>query len=229
MTHADLQRELARLGAYKGAIDGKFGPQSRAALIAALKAGPDTPLGPEDWRRAAVALGVDTPTVRAVATVEAAGAGFEAGKPKILPEPHRFHRLTGGRFGGTHPELSYAAWGARPYPRTAGERYERLARMVALDVDAGLKAVSWGAFQILGENHAACGYLTPWAMALDLSLTEGDHIDAFVAFVRAKGLDAALRRRDWAAFARGYNGPAFRANRYDEKLRAAYNRFMGTV
>lgn len=229
MTAADLQAELRRLGTYAGAVDGRFGPLSRAALIAALEAGPDTPTGPEDWRRAAVALGVDVPTIRAVAAVEAAGAGFEAGKPKILPEPHRFHRLTGGRFGGTHPELSYASWGFRPYPRAAAERYERLARMVALDVDAGLKAVSWGAFQILGENHALCGYLTPWAMALDLSLTEGDQVDAFVSFVKARGLDKALRARDWTAFARGYNGPAFRANRYDEKLRAAYDRITGVA
>jgi len=31
-----------------------------------------------------------------------------------------------------------------------------------------------------------------------------------------------LIRHDWAGFARGYNGPAFRQNRYDEKLSAAY-------
>jgi hypothetical protein len=34
----------------------------------------------------------------------------------------------------------------------------------------------------------------------------------------------ALRQRDWAAFARGYNGPGYRANRYDAKLAQAFAR-----
>ena len=35
---------------------------------------------------------------------------------------------------------------------------------------------------------------------------------------------AALQRRDWAAFAKGYNGTAYRENRYDERLAAAYGK-----
>ncbi len=41
-------------------------------------------------------------------------------------------------------------------------------------------------------------------------------------FVEARGLKRALQIRDWPAFARGYNGTAYRENRYDERLAAAY-------
>ena len=34
-----------------------------------------------------------------------------------------------------------------------------------------------------------------------------------------------LRSRDWAAFARGYNGPAYAKNRYDQNLAGAYARY----
>jgi len=51
---------------------------------------------------------------------------------------------------------------------------------------------------------------------------EPEQLDAFVQFVKNAGLDDELRRLDWAGFARGYNGPAYKANHYDEKLAAAY-------
>lgn len=39
----------------------------------------------------------------------------------------------------------------------------------------------------------------------------------------------ALMNRDWAAFARAYNGPAYAKNRYDQKLAAAYARATSIV
>ena len=36
--------------------------------------------------------------------------------------------------------------------------------------------------------------------------------------------DAALRSHDWARFARGYNGPNYRANNYDTRLASEYEK-----
>lgn len=222
MTPAQLQTELAELGTYHGAIDGLFGPKSKAALIAALALGPDTALCPQDIARAAGDLRAPEAAIRAVWNVEAAGAGFQNGLPKILPEPHRFSKLTGGKWDASHPDLSWPTWTPGRYPTTQAACYAQLAKMVALDTDAGLKACSYGAFQILGENFAACGYPTAWEMVCGLSMTEGQQLDAFVCFLRARRLDAPLRQLDWEAFAGGYNGTASRLNRYAEKLEAAY-------
>jgi hypothetical protein len=40
--------------------------------------------------------------------------------------------------------------------------------------------------------------------------------------IRRNHLDVALAKRDWTAFARGYNGKGYAANRYDERLRLAF-------
>jgi peptidoglycan hydrolase-like protein with peptidoglycan-binding domain len=60
-------------------------------------------------------------------------------------------------------------------------------------------------------------------------VSEGDHVRCFVNFVLRNKLDDELRDRRWADFARAYNGPAFRENRYDEKLARAYERHSGGV
>lgn len=44
-------------------------------------------------------------------------------------------------------------------------------------------------------------------------------------FINRAGLRTALRAHDWEAFARGYNGPAYKANGYHRKMAAAYARF----
>jgi hypothetical protein len=43
-------------------------------------------------------------------------------------------------------------------------------------------------------------------------------------YIDKAGLAAALRRHDWHAFARGYNGPAYARNAYDAKMAEAYAR-----
>jgi len=35
-----------------------------------------------------------------------------------------------------------------------------------------------------------------------------------------------LKNKNWAEFARRYNGPAFKKNRYDEKIAAAYQQYQ---
>ncbi|MFN3389272.1 MAG: N-acetylmuramidase domain-containing protein [Allosphingosinicella sp.] len=169
--------------------------------------------------QAAAELGADIAAVRAVISVESNGGFLPDTRPKILFERHLFHRLTDGRFSGTHPGISSPTPGG--YAGGARE-YERLGEAMALDRAAALKAASWGAFQILGRNHEAAGFDDVEAFVAAMTRSEDDHLHAFVAFVKANRLDDELCRRDWAGFARGYNGPNFRINRYDEKLAAAY-------
>ena len=59
-----------------------------------------------------------------------------------------------------------------------------------------------------------------------MSTTEGYHLQAFTAFIRANpALHTALRELRWATFARLYNGPDYRANLYDARLARAYARY----
>lgn len=183
------------------------------------------PLADADFERAARRLACEVAAVRAVAEVESGGrAGFLADKrPKILFESRWFHKLTQGRFDAAHPDISTPSW-VRNYKGGAAE-YERIAAAAALDREAALKSASWGMFQILGVNHRVCGFDSVEAFVAAMMDSEGAHLDAFVGFVVSNRLDDELRDRRWADFARGYNGPGFAQNRYDEKLAKAYAKY----
>lgn len=224
-TLRQLQTHLLATGRYHGSLDGLWGPQTRDAVLLALSDGPDTPLSSQDIAQAARSRDLDPAAVQAVATVEASSAGFRAGKPLLLFEPHRFSRATSHRFDQTHPNISYPRWGSRPYPRSQEARYDQLLAAVRLDVDAGFASASYGRFQILGENHLAAGYSTPHDMAFAYARDELTQLRSFLAFLENASLLAPLRALDWTAFARGYNGPAFAANKYDQRLAAAYRKF----
>jgi hypothetical protein len=223
VTHRELQQRLAALG-YPLRLDGVYGPVTRAALLAALTDPPDRPIAAADIERLARGWEVEPAVIWAVREVEASGAAFIGGRPTILYEPHRFSRATGRAFDDAFPSLSYPTWGARPYPATQAARYEQLLDAVALDVAAAFASASWGAFQILGENWRLCGARDPLDFALAEASGEAAQLDHFARFCFGNALVGKLRRHDWAAFARGYNGSAYRANRYDERLAAAYAR-----
>ena len=187
-------------------------------------------LSPESWARAAELLDAEVAAVRAVARVEAGpwGAFLRSGEPVILFERHLFRRETGGRYdafrvpGLGEPEAIISS------PRTGGwgplgVQHKRLAAAAALDRPAALRSTSWGLFQILGRNHALAGFPRLEDFVAATRRDVDAHLAAFVAFVASQPRMArALREKDWATFARLYNGPAYRANEYDLKLAAAY-------
>jgi hypothetical protein len=221
----ELQIYLRDSGRYSGQIDGVYGPLTKQAIVVAMEDGPDTRLTLQDYRNAAARLGCRVSAILALADVEANGAGFAAGKPKILFEPHRFSKLTNHRFDQDHPNISYPNWGERPYPKLQDGRYAQLLEAVGLDVWAGFSAASYGKFQILGENHLACGYDTPWWFAFGMAYDELAQLEAFEGFIRGAGILAPLRGGMWAEVAQRYNGIAFRKNQYDVKLAQAAHRW----
>jgi hypothetical protein len=186
-------------------------------------AGEARPLTDQDFADAARRLGCEVAAIRAVAQVESGGrSGFLADRrPKILFESRKFSRLTRGRFDASHPDISTPTW-VRNYRGGAGE-YERLARAIALDRTAALKAASWGMFQILGENHGAAGFPDVEAFVAENCRSEGGQLRCFVNFVIHEGLAGHLSSRSWEEFARRYNGPRYAENNYHIKIAQAYD------
>jgi hypothetical protein len=219
----ELQIELVRCGTLSQSdIDGKWGPKTRLATLAALSNGPDTLCTEADFQAAATELGCDPVKVRVIHEVESSGNPFVDGRPSILPEPHRFSRATGHQYDASHPTISSLKWNKALYPKTQAARWEMLLDMVALNVDAGFASASYGGFQILGENFKRCGFYSPWAFALAESTSEGYQLRAFVQFIKGDlNLWTALRRGDWVTVAKLYNGSAYSLNRYDVRLAQA--------
>jgi N-acetylmuramidase len=105
-------------------------------------------------------------------------------------------------------------------------QWSRLRRAAMLDESAALQSASWGAFQIMGANHAECGFDSVAAFVDAMASSEQRQLDAFVAFVKHDAHKLkAVQDRDWPTFARLYNGPNYADNDYVAKLRAAYAAF----
>jgi len=187
--------------------------------------GAATPLSDADVAATAAALGCEPAAVRAVCDVESAGSGFLPDKrPRLLFEAHVFGRLTGHRYDAAHPNVSAPSWNRALYGAPGAHQYDRLAAAIALDRGAALEAASWGLFQILGLNHAQCGFAGIEDYVAAMCQTEARQLAAFAEFCRRGGLDRFLRTHDWTRFALRYNGPAEADNGYDRKLAAAYAR-----
>ncbi|MEO7243435.1 MAG: N-acetylmuramidase domain-containing protein [Variovorax sp.] len=188
----------------------------------------DATISDQAFADAAQDLGCEEAAVRAVAEVESHGSGFDRqGRPTILYERHVFSRCTQprNRFDAEFPDISFN----KPYaPGTFGngeQQYIKIGRAYQLDPVAALKAPSWGMFQILGENHKACGFDDVKSYAHAMCASQTEHLKAFVAFVQSNSrMLQALRTRDWATFARNYNGPGYATYQYDKKIEAAYGR-----
>lgn len=177
----------------------------------------------QNFQDAARELDCEVAAVKAVAAVESRGAGFGPDGRIILRfEAHWFHHFTGGRFAKSHPDISSPAW--NPALNTGGQpgEHSRFNKALSLDRRSALLSASYGIFQIMGFNHAICGYPTADSFYESLTSGEAHHLKAFIGFVKSKGLSAALRSRDWARFALTYNGEGYAANRYDVKMKQAY-------
>ena len=169
-------------------------------------------------------LGVDAPSLRSLLTVETCGFGFFADKrPKILFERHIFHQRTGGRFDAAAPDLSAAESGG--YAGGPAE-YDRLQRALQLDERAAVESASWGLGQIMGFNAVGLGYASALEMAGQFAGGEDAQLEGTRRFVAGNArLAAAFRNKLWDRVALHYNGPGFRKNRYDEKLRDFHDHY----
>lgn len=187
-----------------------------------------------DYKKAAQDLGVEEAAVKAVASVESNGSGLikdVSGNmvPKILFERHIMFR----RLRDFTPIKSKDM--AAKYPDIVNEKsggykgglaeHERLQRAVLIDRTTALESASWGAFQIMGYHYKTLGYQSIQAFVNDM-YTEQGQLDAFVKFIKADSrLVKALKEKDWTTFARIFNGPAYKTNNYDVKMKNAYEKF----
>lgn len=187
-------------------------------------------LTPVDYEDASKSLGVETAAVVAVTKVESRGDGFmKDGHPVILFERHIMWRLVRDKFGKAKADQLSREFGGviNPTPGGYGSTASQPGRMdkaaALIDRDCALQSASWGLFQIMGFHWKALGYASLQEFINAMYRSEGAQMDAFVRFIKINpAIHKALKAHDWAGFAKGFNGPAYKINQYDTKLAAAY-------
>ena len=178
------------------------------------------------YEKSALLIGCDVPAVKAVAEVESKGSGFLSnGDVMILFEPHIFYgelKLKG--ITPTVSDICYEKWGTKPYGKYS-EQWPKLNRAIQIDETAALKSASYGKFQILGKYYYECGCKDVQEFVAAMKKDESEHLRLFTNLIISRGLQQALKKLDWVAFAKAYNGAGYAKNQYDIKLAKAYQKY----
>jgi len=215
MNIIDLQKAIG------AKADGIWGKNSRTALLNAFTNAKPAPLSLADEKAIANRLAVSINQLRAVASVESSGGGYDRNaRPKILFERHKFHKYTGG------------IWSVCAFSNPVGGGYgenswdKLLGAIVTGAVDAAFMSCSWGKFQVLGEYWDDFGYTSPFALAFSTVASEAGHYELlshYIEHFRLQDEMAALSTdpETCRAFAKAYNGPRYTDFDYHRKLAKA--------
>jgi hypothetical protein len=185
-----------------------------------------------DYAWAADFLADDVASVKAVREVEAPQGGFlPDGRVTILYERHVMYRqlfangFDPDKYAASNPDIVNKKTGG--YLGKAAE-YKRLAAAELIDQKSALESCSWGAYQIMGYHWKILGFDSVYSFVAKMKESERGQLECFVRFIKSQpALLKAIRSDDWVTFARYYNGSNYRANKYDDKLQAAFIKYGG--
>lgn len=189
-------------------------------------------LSDQDYEDVARELGVEIAAIKAVVDIEAGKMhqGFSApGKPLInfdLSMFRQFARRNGvnlSPYTRSH-SIVFARPDSRRYGSQQNAQHERLKAAMTIDRNSAIQGTFWGMFQIGGFNWKLCGCKSIDEFVKKMSRSERDQLELFAAFIKSIGLDAALRDKNWAKFARRYNGPSYASRGYHTRMANAYAR-----
>ena len=184
----------------------------------------------QEIRRVATELKVEAEALAAVADIESGLVAFAMvdgrAEPIIRFEGHYFDRRLSGsaQIKARQQGLAAPQAGSVKNPASQAARWRLLSAAASIDRKAAYESTSWGMGQVMGAHWAWLGYASIDALVEEARSGALGQLRLMARYIDKAGLANALRQRDWAAFARGYNGPAFAQNNYHGKLASAYAR-----
>lgn len=157
--------------------------------------------------------GIAENVVRAVIAVESGGACVLKGRVVIRFEPHVF----ASRHSNAQEVRRYYGWDqmetwknhtfhGKIFHGDQDLEYRALDFAAKLGGDAAYQSISMGAPQIMGFHFTSLGYVSAEAM-LAAFIDPDVQIEAMFKFLKFSNALDPLRRGDYVAFARIYNGP----------------------
>ncbi len=178
---------------------------------------------------------IEAAALLALVEVETAGDVFETDgqTPRLLYERHIAWReaskisdrlLAAFRVAG----LAIPRWNrATQYQdqRTSAQRLQLIRRACAIHDEVSLRSASHGMGQTMGFLAESLGFSSAREMVDHMRGSIDGQVDCMIREIKRSHLIAPLNAHDWTHVARVYNGPGYAANRYDDKMRSAYERW----
>ena len=186
-----------------------------------------TSLTEEDYQRIADKLDVEVAAMKAVVSIEAGSnlSGFLApGVPLINFDKSVYNSLakkvkskTKADPNSQIPEGINSAYGRKEWQQLINAR--------KINEEQANLATFWGMFQIGGFNYKLCDCKSINEFIDKMSHSEYMQLELFAAFITNTNIVKHLKDKNWAAFARKYNGPGYAKRGYHTKMAKAYNKF----
>lgn len=179
-----------------------------------------------DFQLVSEELGVEPAVIKAVVSVEAGRAmkGFWGpGIPIVNFSSRMFARYKVKNPSPGNPASKMPS-GLKGY---ALQEWTQLTNARKQNEDAANLSAYWGMFQIGGFNYARCGCGSVGEFVSLMCDSELEQLELFAAFIKNCGMLDDLRSKNWAAFARKYNGAGYAKRGYHTKMATAYKRYAG--
>lgn len=187
----------------------------------------------QDYKEVAAELGVEVATIKAVVEIETGTRheGFwKAGKPVINFDLAVFKKMAAkNKVSLVQAQKKYPVIFAKPnikkYGSQQAAQQARLDAAMKVSELTAIEGTFWGMFQIGGFNWKKCGTSSPQEFVKLMSRSERDQLELFAKFIKSTGLQKYLQTKNWAAFAKAYNGTSYAKYGYHTRLANAYKKF----
>lgn len=178
----------------------------------------------EDFKIVADELGVEVAAIKAVVKIEAGPKlqGFWAPGVPVANYAQSLFNKYNGKTKGRKLKDAKVPSGLSGYPL---KEWTSLTNARKINADAADMGTYWGMFQIGGFNYKLCGCESVEEMVAKVCDSEFSQLEMFAVFIRNSGMLESLRKKDWATFARKYNGPSYAKRNYHTRMAKEYANF----
>lgn len=180
-----------------------------------------------DFKKVADELGVEVAAIKAVVQIEAGAAmkGFWApGIPVVNYDRSMWAKsrrlVTVNKKAPANAKI--------PAGLPAGHArnaWQRLINARKINEQQANLSTFWGMFQIGGFNYKLCGCKSIEEFVELMSYSELEQLELFAALITNCKMLPDLKAKNWAGFARKYNGASYARKGYHTRMAAAYKKF----
>lgn len=181
----------------------------------------------EDFRVVAEELGVEVAAIKAVVLIEAGKQmkGFYAPGVPVVNFDASMYRSQAAKAKNRKGDPSakvpsgLSGYALREWTQLTNARHKNR--------DGANMGTFWGMFQIGGFNYKLCGCDSVQEFVDVMSESEFSQLELFAKFITNAGMLPDLKSKNWAGFARKYNGASYARRGYHTRMAAAYRKFKG--
>lgn len=186
-----------------------------------------THLTDDDFRRVANELQVEVAAIKAVVVIEAGKdmRGFWAPGVPIVNHDRSMWTKSGRLVTSKAKAPANTSIPSGLTSSFAKKAWQRLINARKINIQQADMSTFWGMFQIGGFNYKLCGCSSIEEFVELMSYSELEQLELFAALITNCKYVQYLRSKNWAAFARRYNGPGYARKGYHTRMANAYKRF----